>query len=306
LDKSGGGNHATQATLAQRPTYGINPIVGTRNVLLATDTLATQSRTVTAAIYTLSFTGTGTINLTGASTAGPLVGTGAGNRVSLTFTPTAASLTLTVTGSVTFAQLELGFTATPYQKVVTQYEVTEAGVQSVSYLSFDGVDDGMVTPTITPNINQVQVFFGIRRLSQAISACLCETSVLVSANIGSFRMFAPLPATFQFVSKGTGNGVSTVTNSAYNTPVTNIVTGLGDIGNDYVNLRINGIDNIGPPVDQGTVNFLAYPMYIGRRGGVSAPFNGRLYSMIVRLGINLTNGQVESTENWVNSKTGAY
>ena len=37
LDKSGRGNHATQATLAQRPTYGINPITGTRNVMLWTE-----------------------------------------------------------------------------------------------------------------------------------------------------------------------------------------------------------------------------------------------------------------------------
>ena len=100
------GNHATQATLAARPTYSVEPVGGRRNLLLNTDTLATQSVTVTAVEHVLSFTGTGTITLSGVSTAGPLVGTGADNRVSLTFTPTAGSLTLTVSGSVTFAQLE--------------------------------------------------------------------------------------------------------------------------------------------------------------------------------------------------------
>src|SRR5690606_1100042 len=60
------------------------------------------------------FTGTGTVTLSGASTAGPLVGTGANNRVTLTFTPTAGSLTLTVSGSVTLAQLEAGNFATSY------------------------------------------------------------------------------------------------------------------------------------------------------------------------------------------------
>jgi hypothetical protein len=105
-DKSGRGNNATQATTASRPTYGIVPLGGRRNLLLNTDTLATQSVTVTAVPHTLSFYGTGTVTLTGVSTAGPLVGTGAGNRVYLEFTPTAGSLTLTVSGSVTFAQLE--------------------------------------------------------------------------------------------------------------------------------------------------------------------------------------------------------
>lgn len=100
------GNHATQATLASRPTYGIVPLGGRRNLLLNTDTLATQNVTVTAVSHVLSFTGTGTITLSGVSTAGPLVGTGVNDRVSLTFTPTAGTLTLTVSGSVKFAQLE--------------------------------------------------------------------------------------------------------------------------------------------------------------------------------------------------------
>lgn len=84
------------------------------NLLLNSFTLATQNVTVTAQPYTLHFTGAGTVTLSGASTAGPLVGTGAGegNRVSLTFTPTAGTLTLTVTGTVTNAQLEAGSTKT--------------------------------------------------------------------------------------------------------------------------------------------------------------------------------------------------
>ena len=78
------------------------------NSVLNSAALVTQSVTVTAVPWTLSFYGTGTVTLSGASTAGPLTGTGAANRVSLTFTPTAGSLTLTVTGTATNAQLELG------------------------------------------------------------------------------------------------------------------------------------------------------------------------------------------------------
>jgi hypothetical protein len=83
------------------------------NVLLNSATLSTQSVTTTAVSYTLSFYGTGTIVLTGAFVR-TLTGTGASNRVSTTFTSTAAVLTLTITGSVTNAQLEAGSFATSY------------------------------------------------------------------------------------------------------------------------------------------------------------------------------------------------
>ena len=76
------------------------------NLLLNSAALGTQSVAVTAQLYTLSFYGTGTITKSGAAT-GALVGTGAfPQRVSQSFTPTAGTLTLTVTGSVLNAQLE--------------------------------------------------------------------------------------------------------------------------------------------------------------------------------------------------------
>lgn len=90
------------------------------NLLLNSAILATQSVTTRAEPYTLSFIGTGTVTLSGTSTAGPLVGTGAANRVSLTFTPTGGTLTLTVTGSVEQAQLEARFVATAYTPTTTQ------------------------------------------------------------------------------------------------------------------------------------------------------------------------------------------
>jgi len=82
------------------------------NLFLNSAVGVTQACTVTAAAHTLSFYGTGTITLTGTSTAGPLVGTGATDRVSLTFTPTAGALTLTVSGDARYVNLELGSFAT--------------------------------------------------------------------------------------------------------------------------------------------------------------------------------------------------
>ena len=76
--------------------------------------LGTQIVTVTAVAHTLSFYGTGTVTISGTYT-GSLVGSGAyPTRSTLTFTPTAGAITLTVTGTVQFAQLEIGAFATSY------------------------------------------------------------------------------------------------------------------------------------------------------------------------------------------------
>jgi hypothetical protein len=84
------------------------------NSLIDGTNLATQSVTVTAAAHTLSFYGTGSVALTGAHTA-TVNGLGAyPTRTTLTFTPTAGSLTLTVTGDVKFANLTLGTFATSF------------------------------------------------------------------------------------------------------------------------------------------------------------------------------------------------
>jgi len=84
------------------------------NLVFPSAALTTQTRTVTAAAHTLSFYGTGTIVLSGVHVA-TVTGTGAyPTRTTLTFTPTAGSLILTVTGSVTQAQLEAGSFVTSY------------------------------------------------------------------------------------------------------------------------------------------------------------------------------------------------
>lgn len=76
------------------------------NMLLNSDTLSTQTVTVTSgATNILSFYGTGSITYSGAAS-GTRTGTGANNRVSVVLTMTTASLTLTVSGTVTQAQLE--------------------------------------------------------------------------------------------------------------------------------------------------------------------------------------------------------
>jgi len=84
------------------------------NSLIDGTSLSTQSVTVTAVAHTISFYGTGTITLTGASIA-TVTGTGVyPSRKTLTFTPIVGVLVCTVTGSVQYAQLEAGVFASSF------------------------------------------------------------------------------------------------------------------------------------------------------------------------------------------------
>lgn len=81
------------------------------NSLINGSNLASQSVIVTAAARTLSFYGNGSITLSGAHSA-TVNGSGAyPSRTTLTFTPSEGILTLTVNGTVQFAQLEAGANA---------------------------------------------------------------------------------------------------------------------------------------------------------------------------------------------------
>lgn len=378
-DKSGRGNNATQATTASRPTYGIVPLGGRRNLLTRTeefnDSYWTKSNSaitanadgvadlvypltsgtlrgverslgaVSSAAHTISIEAkasglnflylygaqgnvvayfnlsTGAVGTVGSGLTATITNVGGGYyRCTVTQTVTNlfiyaggcdanGSTQATASGTngilIRNIQLELGSTATAYQRVTTQYDVTESGVQSLSYLSFDGVDDFLVTPTITPGIDKVQVFAGVRKLSDAGAGVIVEHSLSISSMPGSFYLLGPrsVSTTYDFTSRGSVlSGTAFI--SGYTAPITNILTGLGDISGDIQTLRVNGTQVAQDTADQGTGNFLAYPIYIGRRAGTTLPFNGQIYNMIVRFGANLDAGTITSTETFVAGKTG--
>lgn len=379
------GFHATQATAASRPTYGVVPLGGRRNLLTYSEqfdngawsksfvtvtanattapdgsmtadkliqTANNTSHSITQTIvapagatrtayakaggynffamtYNNSATNSVTLNLT----------TGAITNIGANVTSQSATnvgdgwwrLSMTVNAAVTNvtdyvlqapgfsaetgngtdgifiwgAQLETGSTATAYQRVTTQYDVTEAGVQSLSYLSFDGVDDFMLTGTITPGVDKAQIFAGVRKLSDAARAILVESGA-TGTDVGSFGLNAPRDTsrTYLFTAGGTVLTSSQTTSTSFAAPVSNVVSGLADIAADGNTLRVNGTVAGTVATDQGTGNFANLPIYIGRRGGTTFPFSGSIYSMIIRFGANLDTAAIQSTEAWVASKSG--
>jgi hypothetical protein len=222
---------------------------------------------------------------------------------------TAGTLTLTVVGSVTFADLRVtndGVGLPAYQRVTTSTDYDTTGFPY--YLRFDGTDDSLATASINFSAtNAMSVFAGARKLSDADQGMIAELSISSTAFNGTFFLLGPstaLTGSYSFRSKGTV-AANASGGSGYSAPVTNVLGGIGDIAGDIAFLRINGAEVASVLTDQGTGNFGNYPMYIGRRASTSLPFNGRLYSLIVR-GAQSTATEISNTETWVNGKTMAY
>ena len=225
------------------------------------------------------------------------------NNTNTTTTPSYAGAT-TSNVFIWGAQVEASATATPYQRVTTQFDITEAGKANRHYLYGGGAADPrwMITPTITPGTDKVQVFAGVRKLSDAASGLLVELSTTTLSNNGSFHLVAPSAAgTYGWFSRGTTR-FEAQTPTTFNAPITNIVTGIGDISGDNATIRVNGVQSGQNTGDQGTGNYLAYPAYIGARGGSSLFFNGEIYSLITRFGPNLTTTEIERVEAYVASQ----
>ena len=174
------------------------------------------------------------------------------------------------------------------------------------YLSFDGTDDGMATPSIDfTGTDKMTVWVGVRKLSDAALGVLVEPWP-TSYNNGHFAILAPIdPASLDFSSRTRGTLLTSATASGIAAPITSVLCADMSISDDRNILRVNGVQAASSVDDQGTGNYGNYPLYIGRRGGTTFPFNGRIYQLIIR-GAASNVGQIAAGEAYVNSKTRAY
>lgn len=158
------------------------------NLLLNSATVVTQTITTTAVANTLSFYGTGTITLSG-TFAGTLVGTGASNRVTLTFTPTAGSLVLTVSGSCTNGQLEIGSYATSYIPTTTSTVTRNGDLMTLNNIYTNNLitsSGGTWFVEIDNNFSLVRdaaSYFGLQT-----SSTLQTDGIVIKTAAGGFRL----------------------------------------------------------------------------------------------------------------------
>jgi hypothetical protein len=201
------------------------------------------------------------------------------------------------------AQLETGATATAYQPIVASF-VSEfiRTIPSVHYLAFDGVDDAMVTPSIDfSGTDEMSVFAGLRRLSDATSGMVFETSTDAGATNGAINIGGITSGRYDINSRGTVRAQALAT--GFTPPLSSAITGIADISGASATLRIDGAQVATSAATQGTGNYGNYPLFIGARNQTSIYFNGHLYGLTVR-GALTEPPTLSRAENLMAQKTG--
>lgn len=171
-----------------------------------------------------------------------------------------------------------------YQRVntATDYDTTDFP----HYLKFDGVDDSLATASVDfTGTDEMTVIAGAAKLSDAAIGIVVELSADLNSNNGGFYIAAPISAgsaNLNFASKGTVAAGSNWTNASAAAPLIGVITGIAEIPSDKNLLRFNGAQVGSTVSNQGTGNYGNHPLYLGRRGGSTLPFNGRLYGLFVR------------------------
>jgi hypothetical protein len=247
------------------------------NLLLNSATLSTQNVTVTTVATTLSFYGTGTVTLSGTAS-GTLVGTGASpSRVSLTFTPTAGTLTLTVSGSVVNAQLEAGAFATSYIPTVASQVTRAADTPTITGTNFSSWYNN-AQGTLYSEASTYDLSSGGR------------TGFSVNDGTPTNRTLTGHGTVKAFISKA---GNTQYTNSFGGVTVTNNVASRVALAyaSNNVNAAVNGV--IGGVDDTVVEVPVVTQSNIGSIAGASSSVNGTIRK-IAYYPIRLTNAQLQA------------
>jgi hypothetical protein len=204
------------------------------------------------------------------------------------------------------AQLEQASEPSAYQRVGSTFDVTEAGQPDNWFLSFDGVDDFMQTPSIDfTGTDKMSVFAGVRKLSDGVASNIVTTGSAF-AQSGRFELRSSRDATPTYALFYSGTTWPGITNlpqvTGFPAPHTGIVTGFANISTSLpAFLRVNSVQS-NATGSGGIGNFANEPLSIGSRGGTSLFFNGHIYSLIVR-GALTDEATIERTEKYVANRT---
>ena len=153
------------------------------------------------------------------------------------------------------------------------------------YLEFDGSDDFFVTNSIDFTVtDKISLFTGVRKLADS-TQIIAELSAQVAINNGTFYLVAGDDANgVGYTSLGRRGVIANIDqiarNFTYLAPDTAVLSAKHNISGNLSSMRRNGVVGINGTGSKGEGNFGNYPLYIGRRGGTSLPFNGHIYGLI--------------------------
>lgn len=194
-----------------------------------------------------------------------------------------------------------------YQRVLDASNYDASGFPL--YLKFDGVDDFVQTGTIDfSTFYSVAVFASCRKLSDASQGMLVEaSSAYTTGPDGRFALLAPAVGDTYGARYAAGADVANLNALSVASPNSSVLTMIVDASNgtpaNRLAFRRNGSSagmqansTLAAPAAMGS-----WPLYIGRRGGASLPFNGRLYGLLIRAGA-ANDSQVLKVEKYLNQK----
>lgn len=187
---------------------------------------------------------------------------------------------------------------------------TYRNVGGLHYLEFDGVDDFLVTSTIDfSTTNKITSALGVTKKRNADREMIYELSI-TAASPGTFNMDHSQSVSGAYAATlATPNAAGALcpANTAPSTDVLSVQydssqTGISNEAIFSQNGVVQTTTQLGNP-DSGSGNLGIYPIYIGRRGGTSLPFQGDIYSLIIR-GAATSAGSLTSAHQYVGTKTG--
>lgn len=166
----------------------------------------------------------------------------------------------------------------------TQATAPSRPLWQTTYAALDGTDDSWATPSIDfTGTDKVTVIAGVRKLSDAAMGMIAEFSSNAPTNSGTFWLLAGNNSTgaaaYGVFSRGTSSAIGSFADAP--SPVSGVITVVGDIAAPSLSARQNGVPKLGLSTTQGSGNFGNYPLFLGRRNNASLPFNGNLYGLIV-------------------------
>ena len=176
------------------------------------------------------------------------------------------------------------------------------------YLAFDGVDDFLQTNNIDfTATDKVSLFAGVAKLLDR-AQIIVELSSNTNTNSGSFYLVAGSDyggIGYTSTARGSSNvfADTTARNFTYVAPDVAVLSVKHDISGDLSSMRRNGVIGIKGLGDKGTGNYGNYPLYIGRRGLATLPFNGHIYGLI-GIGRLTTDSETITLEKYIAKNTG--
>lgn len=210
---------------------------------------------------------------------------------------------------VKMPQHEQSAAATTWQRVVAATDVSEVGKSNLWFFRFDGVDDFLVTnPIDFTSYDKIAVFTALQKWSDAAFGVVLELSATAATNNGSFNLSAPDNAAPNFGFGLRGDTSANIKATTYAAPSKAVISCQYNIAGtsaaDEILPRINGvIPTTTPTSSAGVGSFGNYQMYVGRRGGTSAPANMSMYSLLIRSGLS-TAVEVANIERLLGMRSG--